>query len=492
MKFRLFVFLCVLLASSLCFGDMSVWLKKGGEYRVRKIVFKGQQADLFMPDGRVLTLPVNDIDLAASGIGSPVGTYGETKLGGGRTNFTTNAPALVNQAAHQEALKHEWDSAEKSAVALTDIGRFHQGEVVRIIERKLTDEPVPMDYYWNSQPMNSQVLDQAYVVIYKNVDGTYGKKLIDAATFTTNFKIQTTATLEPPKVITSPSTVSSAAQSQPQQTTSEPVLKQGQPSLQHALDTPKPIPPVPRKSNSAGSIALIALIAVASGAAIFVAVKRRKRPFVDSSKFRTYEEELKDFELEIWLKNGKTLDQLIDISAKKFYQDNPAALAVVMKMVKGTPKSSVLPYLMKQSQKTQAEAEVIYGEMERRLDWIRQMIQSASNKTGMAPGAPKEAGAATSGPPPLPQRPAATGPPPLPARSPVAGGGAAATALPPAAVTPPALPPAAPAQPPPQQSWDTWGVVVDLEKEEAAAAAAAAGLPDYLKNLHNQLGTLGK
>jgi hypothetical protein len=480
MKFRVLVFLCVLLASSLCFGDMSIYLKGGGEHRVRKIVFKGQQADLFLPDGRVLTLPVSDIDLAASGIGSPVGTYGETKLGGGRKKITTNAPSLVNEAARQEALKHEWESSEKSAVALTDIGRFHEGEVVRIIDRKLTDEPVPMDYYWNSTPMNSQVQDQAYVVIYKNVDGTYGKKMIDAATFTTKFKIQTTATLEPPKVMTSPSVLSSTpeVQSQPQQTTSESAPKQGQPSLEHALTTPISTPPVPRTSN-AGMIALVCLIAVASVAAIFVALKKRKKPFVDSSKFRTYEAEMKDFEMEIWLKNGKTLDQLIDICVKKFYQDNPAALSVAMKMMKGMPKSTVLPYLIKQSEKTQAEAEVIYGEMERRLDWIRQMIQSVSHKIGITPqsGTPKEAAAATPVPPPLPLRPTPAAPP-------------ASSPSPQTAPTPAAQAPAPPAQPQPAQSWETWGVVVDLEKEEAAAAAS--NLPDYLKSLHDQLGTLGK
>lgn len=474
MKFRLLIFLLALLTSSLCFGEMSIYLKNGGEHRVKKIVFKGQQADLYLPDGRVLTLPVSDLDLAASGIGSAVGTYGETQLGGGNKKVTSNAPALVNEPARQEELKHEWETSEKSAVATADIGRFHEGEVVRIVDRKISEEPVPMDYYWNSKPMNSQVQDQAYVVIYQNVDGTYGKKMIDAATFVNNFKIQTAATITPPKVVSSPTVLSTTPenQSQPQQTTTEPAP---QPSLEHALQTRGASPPVPHKSNTV-LLAIVILIALASGVAVFLALRMRKKPFVDSSKFRTYEAELKDFEMEIWLKNGKTLDQLIDICVKKFYQDTPAALAVAMKMVKGMPKSTVLPYLIKQSEKSQPEAELIYGEMERRLDWIRQMIQSVSNKTGIAPqsGTAKETSPTTPVPPPLPPRPASAPPP----------AAVAQTAATPAAQVP------APA-PPPAQNWETWGVVVDLEKEEAAAAAAT-NLPDYFKNLYDQLGTLGK
>lgn len=470
MKVRLLLFLFMFLACSLCFGEMSIYLKNGGEHRVRKIVFKGQQADLYLPDGRILTLPVSGIDLPASGIGSPVGTYGETQLGGGGSRFTTNAPALVNEPARQEELKHEWDSSEKIAVAQTDIGRFHAGEVVHIVEKQLSDQPPPMDYYWNSTPMNSQVQDQAYVVIYRNVDGSYGKKMIDAATFATNFKIQTGATLTPPKVVTSPS-VLSQTQTLPMPT-GDATAKSLE--LEKALATPKSVPPVPEKSNWL-MITLISLFAVASGAAVFVAIKKRAKPFIDTSKFRTYESELRDFEMEIWLKNGKTLDQLIDICVKKFYQDNPAALSVAMKMVKGQPKNVVMPYLIKQSERSASEAEGLYADMEQRLDWIRQAIQTVSGRTGVSPQSTPAQRAATpaaaGGPPPLPPRPAQPETAASPQAAPVA----------------PSQPPPLPPKPQPAQNWEDWGVVVDLEKAEAEAS----GIPEYMKTLHSQLGTLG-
>ncbi len=124
---------------------------------------------------------------------------------------------------------------------------------------------------------------------------------------------------------------------------------------------------------------------VLAGGALFVYSRNRKKPFVNTSQFKQYENELRDFELEVWLKHGRTLDQLIEICLKKFYQDQPAALGVAIKIQKGADRSSVIQSIARQSGLTIGSAEDIYSEMFHRINWIREMIRQVSEKVGKQP-----------------------------------------------------------------------------------------------------------
>lgn len=461
---------------SFCSAEMSIYLKNGGQYLVRKIVFNGSQAELYLTNGSVVNLPVQDIDLTASGIGSPTGTYGEKTLSGGSTpaQAPSHPPVLVNQQLRQQELRDEWKSSEKSAIATHDYAQFHTGQVVHIVERNLSPEQKPEDVYWGEPPPGAQVQDQAYIVVYMNPDGTFGKKMIDATVFSQNFTIQGQTTVPAPVAdnnlanpepdTTSPEDLSSTPASPPPTTTEK------EPKVVPTPAQKKSDPPIVAKPGSSNLVvfAVIGIVAVLSGGAVSFAMKNRKKPFINSSKFHLYEEELRDFEIEIWLKNGRTADQLMDTCTKKFYQDNPAVLSVVSKMLKGTPRTSVVPYIAKSAEVDSPRAQEIYMEIERRIEWIRAMIQTVSNRIGVAPAAAPE-----------PQKPVAAEPKPR------------TVPLPPKVEAAPVVQAAAPPISEPQKNepaaWESIGRMVP----EQAPTPTPNDLPPYFKHTYKHLSTLG-
>jgi hypothetical protein len=102
----------------------------------------------------------------------------------------------------------------------------------------------------------------------------------------------------------------------------------------------------------------------------------------------------------------------MEICLKKFYQDHPAILSICSKMLKGTQKGLMLPFIMGQTGKSSAEAGAIYDQIHSQMETIRQLIQEVSKKTGFA--------AAAKPPVESPQKAAIPlSPKPVPAASPV-------------------------------------------------------------------------
>jgi hypothetical protein len=450
--------LIAILVAVICFADMTIYFKDGTERRVSKITFKGQDALLYLPNGQVVTVSVSSIDLAASGIGQPVGTYGETKLSG--KSATTGGPVSpgVSESARQTELRSQWQNADRVAIALTNFDRFHQGEEVHILDRSTARTPQPADdFFQYAQPQPAQVLDQAYVVIYKNPDGTYGKRIIDAVLFVSKFKIR-----EPAIPIAKPATpAGSGAQTTSGQTQTalakepsvEPVYTK-ESDLDRALHAPVPSQPVANSSPLLTMLwVVLGLAGLACIALMILAAKKRRKPFLDTSKFHEYEEELRDFEIEIWLKNGKTMDQLMDICLKKFYQDPPSALPLAASVLKGGSRDALIHAIAKQTDGGMRDAEAVYTEMSARIRWIQGVIQAISYRTGIKPG---KAVFSTPIPPP---RASAPPEPPPPAVATIAS----------------------PAQAP------IWENVVDLD----IGSEGEESLPSQLQNLHKQLGSLG-
>ncbi|HEY4492027.1 MAG TPA: hypothetical protein VI958_08490, partial [Acidobacteriota bacterium] len=383
-----------------CFADMTIYLKNGGQHQVHKIVFKGNQAELYLLDGTLLKLPVSAIDLEGSGIGSPVGTYGETKITGRKTTFQRGIP--VTDSEHRQAeLRAQWEQASITAKALTNLGAIRAGQIVHAYlpgtqpapSTKQTPGGVQRYYsdynpdYPDDDPVSP---DQAYVILYKNPDGTFGKKIVDTITFNANFEIQKAQQISPPTV-TLPAAVPPVDTKEQPEPTSPPVAEPKPDTGQGDQQPEESQQEAEESAASSGSdrpllplLFVLAGVLLAVGAAVFL-LKKRPKPFVDPSKFARYEQDLKEFELEIWLKHGKTTDQLMEICLKKFYQDFPAALNINMKMLKSEPKNWIIPILLKQSEKSPAEVEALYNDFLHRQDRIRRLIQEVSNRTGLQP-----------------------------------------------------------------------------------------------------------
>lgn len=433
-----FLAIACLFFSSICFAELWIWLNNGNSIRAFKIVFQGETADVYLLDGSVRKIPVSQIDLKSSGIGKPEGTYGGQ--GPGPTRLPNVTPPIpVDQKARQDQLKDEWERSERTAIAINNVGPIRSGDTVRIVAQ--TEEPPTSPYF-----VQPEKKDDAFVILYKSPDGTYGKKLFDAATFAGNFQVHK----KPEPVVsiplepripgdTHPSTQEPAQQPPP------PVITKPATKIETKLPAPKPAETQPAQIPGNGVTRfLIAVLALAAIAVVVILLSRkRKKPFVDSSKFRLYEEELREFEIEIWLKHGKTEDQLVDICAKKFYGDQPGPMTVLTKMQRGVDHQALVTFICKQAAVDPGAAEKIYLDIKQKLDWIRSTIQSVTRRTGVsvlsdAPPtgimpAPKPASKPAAPPPAAAAPPiASTGIMPIPKQEPASAPVPASSPLPPA------------------------------------------------------------
>ena len=397
------LFAIILSICSIAFAEMTVFFKDGTSVTVTKIVFKGNVAELFLMNGKTRNVAADKIDLKASGIPKAEGSYGQAGLSSNARETRTATPPLIGDSKQRQlALKEEWDKAEQSAVALKTIGSIRQGDIVRIVNRAAsgsTPAPPPSDYEsledFDVESLQEgtfmQTKDEPFLVIFKTAEGIYGKKLFDTATFHSNFSINEKATEPPPAIVKVPEPTIKIPNPEETPVKTEP-LPSPEPSIQEeeaATTVPEETETTQTKVTTRSfSIAPI-LIGIAgivlAGGALFVYSRNRKKPFVNTSQFKQYENELRDFELEVWLKHGRTLDQLIEICLKKFYQDQPAALGVAIKIQKGADRSSVIQSIARQSGLTIGSAEDIYSEMFHRINWIREMIRQVSEKVGKQP-----------------------------------------------------------------------------------------------------------
>jgi hypothetical protein len=374
-------FFLILLFSSFCFADMTIYFKDGTSLNVSKIVFRQNVADLYLPDGTMKTFGVDKIDLKSSGIPRAEGTYGQTKL----TPSITRPPVVVpakpltgDPRSRQIQLKEDWDHAERSAIALNDIGPIHQGDLVRISNESTAGSV--------TENTAIETPDGAYIVIYISKDGLIGKKLFDAASFQSNFKLKVIQSTPPEPIVVPPKP--SEVKKDPPQNTKPIVIKKAVepvPEESSGEESPKvtlqqdgesfPILPI---TLAAGGIAIL-------GAAMFVYSRKKKKVFLNVTKFKQFEDELRDFEFEIWLKHGRSMDQLMEIGTKKFYQDQPNPLAAAMKMLKGTDRLSVVNWISHQGGLNSESAGQVYSQLHQRMEWIRETIKAVSARSGFAP-----------------------------------------------------------------------------------------------------------
>jgi len=416
LKLKIFTIL-LLLFTSICFASMTIYFKDGSSREVYKITFSGQQAQLFLLDGSSVTVSSDKIDLPSSGIASPVGTYGTSRVNGQRTVPQGKAGALIDPR-RQTKLKEEWESSERIANAIKSIGAIRSGDTVKIIgETTQNSRPTLFDYYDSTEyeydPQTGTYrfvqknYDHAYVIVYKNPDGTYGKKLFDAATFQDYFKlnhakkaakpmpeypiipdaVENDPTLKPP-----PQENKETLELKPEATPSGEV-QHPEPSVNTPVPETRERPgnQTPRAGRRRNIIAFSVFVAVvvALGFGAWFVIQRMQRSYIDTSKFKRYEEDLREFEIAIWLRNGKTVDQLMEICLKKFYQDNPGVLSICNKMLKGNQKGLLIPFISTQTGRSSAESAVIYDQIHAQMETIRGLIQEVSQKAGIPPAKPQ-------------------------------------------------------------------------------------------------------
>ena len=452
LKLRIFAALCFFLFVSLCYASMAIYFKDGTSRDVHKITFRGSVAELFLIDGSIITVPVEKLDLPSSGIGAPVGTYGTSNTGGRRAPLL-DKKGVLGDPLKQARLRDEWERAEKTATVTSKIGAMQKGDTVKIVgETTANARPSQEDYYDPSEydydtesrryRFRARNLDHAYVVVYKNQDGTYGKRLFDAATFNSHFQLseipRTQAPMPEYPIIPDKkdpdvreTTPLSAPQAKPETTEQEappsPVqqqpesapLEQPATAEQETVETEKP-----SRRSSWIAYAIFVIVVIAIGLGAWFILVRGQKPYIDASKFSRYEEDLREFEIAIWLRNGKTADQLMEICLKKFYQDSPAILSVCNRMLKGSQKALIVPFIAKQTSRSVMEADKIYDQIHSQMERIRHLIQEVSQRTGISPAKPSVEITPKTGPVELPRR--VTGakgpiptPPPLPKQTPV-------------------------------------------------------------------------
>jgi hypothetical protein len=401
---------------------MTIYFKDGSSREVYKITFAGKIAELYLVDGSVITVPAEKLDLPSSGIAAPVGTYGTSRVNGERTVPRGKVGALIDPK-RQAKLKEDWDSSEKTAVAIRSIGMIQKGDTVKIAgETTANSRPTILDYYdeteYDYDPQSHRYIfaqknfDHAYVVIYKNQDGSFGKRLFDAASFQDYFKLNEVkatpkplpeypvipdhvegdhSTAEPPandtdtlevKPEASPQTGTSTAEEPPTTASPAPSTRENTASVETQTQEQGG-----RRRNLIAFSVFVAVV-IAMGIGAWFVIQRMQRSYIDTSKFKRYEEDLREFEIAIWLRNGKTVDQLMEICLKKFYQDSPAVLSICSKMLKGNQKALLIPFISSQTHKSSTEAAIIFDQIHAQMETIRNLIQEVSHKTGIPPAKP--------------------------------------------------------------------------------------------------------
>jgi hypothetical protein len=411
-------FVFVLLFVSTCFATLTIYYKDGTSRDVHKITFKGKAAELYLIDGSVITVPVEKLDLRSSGIGAAVGTYGTSKVTGERT--AAERKGVLGSPLRQARLREEWERAEKSATVLSSIGPMQRGDTVKIVaETMANNQPAADDSYdegeywydpkYRGYRFKAKDLDHAYVLIYKNQDGTYGKRLLDAVTFNSHFQLSVAAKAPATRMpeypvipdqkdpdIHDPNPFST---SRPKTETSDRPLEQPAPggeaqevvsSNESPASSSGEANEMQKSSRRRSWIAYLIFLSVlaALGFGAWLLIVRNQRPYIDTSKFRRYEEDLREFEIAIWLRNGKTADQLMEICLKKFYQDRPSVLTVCNKILKGNQKGLTVPFISKQTGRSIVEAERIYDDIQNQIERIRNLIREVAVQTGISPAKP--------------------------------------------------------------------------------------------------------
>jgi hypothetical protein len=383
--------LALLIFFSMAFAEMTIFFKDGTSVGVTKIVFHEKSADLFLLNGSVRTVESDKIDLKASGIPKAQGSYGQAGLSTSREKRTATPPLIGTPSQRQAELKEQWEKAEQTAIATNTIGNITQGDEVRIANRSAT-EPTYEDYESYEEGSELEGFTEPteaepYVVIYKSQNGLYGKKLFDSATFHSNFTIKQKSYEPPPVVIPNKlpeqASVPNFTPKKEPAIEIKPSVKEEQPietDREEITPAKLPSPSFPVFQIAMGAVGLAAV-----GGALFIFSRKRRKPFINTSRFTQYENELNDFELEIWLKHGKTKDQLVEICLKKFYQDQPPAFEAAMKIHKSADRTTVIQSIAQNAGQDLKSAERYYSEMVQRIYWIRETIRKVSEKIGKEP-----------------------------------------------------------------------------------------------------------
>ena len=387
MRLKLLSFVVVFLIASVCLATMTIYFKDGSSRQVHKITFRGEEADLYYVDGTMVTVNVDKLDLLSSGIGVAKGTYGKTGVTNTQRPSVSVKTIQIADTERQARLQMEYEKSDETAVALNSIGPIRKGDTVKVVDQSSSTSLYDNDNdsYSYRTPKNP---DHAFVVVYRNPDGTYGKRLFDAVTFNNNFR--TNRPLKRPEPLSKGIDQPGPEVQIPNVPAPNPIRKplkeksESSPAKNTAKELPKPAP-APEPEKKPWLPIVIAGVLIGGLIVGFLVLKNREKPFVDHSKFARYEEDLREFEIGIWLKNGKTMDQLIEICLKKFYQESPSALNIAMKIWKGGQKGSVVPLILKQTGKNSALAEGIYEDLATTITLIRQLITEVSTRTGLSP-----------------------------------------------------------------------------------------------------------
>jgi len=199
-------FIFFLLIASLSHAEFTVIFRDHTQRQVTKIEFKGDNADLYLVTGMVLTVPAVAIDYQLTGIERPKSAYGVTVYGKGQSTTSSVQPPAP-KGPSQEELKSQWEKAEQTAIATGTAGSIHKGDKVRVVSST----------------------DLSYTLVVHDANGVFRRETISAESFSENFEVEKKVSISPPAAplntpLPSVSTSATPAQSKTSQARLKPKL----------------------------------------------------------------------------------------------------------------------------------------------------------------------------------------------------------------------------------------------------------------------------
>lgn len=356
---RLSLFLAILFFSSVCSAEMTIYFKDGHSRKVHRIEFQGDTADLYLTDGSTESVEVSKIDLETSGIAVPRGTYGSKVLG---KSTRANPTSTTMSRSEQDRLEEQWKSSSKEYEARIAYQSIAAGDIVHLI--------------------NST--GYTVTVIHRESSGNYKKFLIDRSSFADHFQ-------KPPKVTPSAPPVTAKEVVTPVAPQPEPA-----PTIKIAPETKTVLPeevskreePV-AKHRTGGTnwkyliLGLALLLGVGGGA--FLLSRNGNTMTIDPSKIHLRESDLRDRRLRLWLEEGRTNRQLVELCLNHFFSDRPKILGASLRILDGDPKSLVVASFMRTNRMNPGQAEILYEQVENVIEMSRSLIDDVSRSTGLWP-----------------------------------------------------------------------------------------------------------
>lgn len=130
----LVLFLLLFCFAAPCSASFIVSFNDGTTRIVSKVVFHGEQAEIYPVKGMPLTIQTRSIDFKSSGFARP--TFPDGVCTDGRTVQKIEMPTAERKKVTQDELKAQWESSGMQiAVATADQGSVQKGQTVKVVSK---------------------------------------------------------------------------------------------------------------------------------------------------------------------------------------------------------------------------------------------------------------------------------------------------------------------------------------------------------------------